>query len=551
LSVLALLLHVAFGSSHSEAPSTAVAAGADITDFYMFRSYEEGGVDAVTFIINSSPLQSPFAGPNYYGFSPAHFYQLHLTTGCVEEHVFSFYFGANLGGATGTVEEYDFNGCTHNYTINSITSEEGVTIDVKNADNTVNTTQFIPLKALGLFTAGPNVDGQNYFEYFHVDYSTSSTGFPRDSLAVDLEIPYPNVGSNTFSLDTYEAYLAQNEGFVHDVDLTPFCAATGRVFAGQRADSFSVNLGRIFDRLNMNPIPGFPSSVVDDDTNNLLSDKNVQTIALEIPLACITAISDNGVIGGWATTSELYHDALDNHLVGAQFSRLGNPLVNEVAIGLKDKQLFSISPPSGDAAFANYVLYPSLPAIIDAVFLGFVQENVAGASGLTNLAPTNLPRVDLSLIFLNGLPNLNSPTVNGCELMRLNSTVSPTAFEAQENMGVLALDVAGYPNGRRPGDDVVDISLRAMMGVMCTNCEVFGTALGLDVCTAIGCADPATTAPVGGVNFLDGAPQNAAQFTEAFPYLNIPHSGETVNVVQSDLDGGRSDSSASSLEWIF
>jgi hypothetical protein len=284
----------------------------------------------------------------------------------------------------------------------------------------------------------------------------------------------------------------------------------------------------------------------------LLSDKNVQTIALEIPLSCFTGLNtDNGVIGGWATSSELYHDVLDNHLVGAQFSRLGNPLVNELAIGLKDKQLFSISPPSDDAVFANYVLYPSLPAIIDAVFLGFVQENVDGASGLTNLAPTNLPRVDLALIFLFGLPNLNQPTLNGCELMRLNTTVPPTAFEAQENMGVLALDVAGYPNGRRPGDDVVDISLRAMMGVMCTNCGVFGTALGLDVCAAIGCADPAATAPVGGVNFLDGAPQNAAQFTETFPYLNIPHSGETVNVVQSDLDSGRSDSSASALEWIF
>jgi hypothetical protein len=527
-------------SSHSEAPSTAVAAGADITDLYMFRSYEAGR-DAVTFIINSSPLQSPFAGPNYYGFSAGHFYQLHLSTDCTDNHVFSFYFGANLGGPTGNVDEYDFDGCAHNYNIVTITSQTGIEIDVLNADGSVNTSTPIPLKALGVYTTGDDqVGSQNYFEFFHVDYSTNGTGFPRQSLAADLDIPYPNVGDNTFPGDSYAAYLEENDQFVHTIGLGAFCTSQGRVFAGQRADSFSVNLGRIFDRLNFNPIPGFASSVVDDDANNQLRNKNVQTIALEIPLSCMEAIATGGVVGAWATVSELYHDIADNHLVGAQFSRLGNPLVNEVAIGLVDKQLYSISPPSGDLQFAPYVFFPSLPAIINAVYLPFVQAEIAPT--LTNLAPVNLPRQDLVAIFLTGMPTVNQ--VGLCEMMRLNVSIPPVRDPLeQHNMGILGLDLAGYPNGRRPGDDVVDISMRAMMGVVCARCEEFGDALGADVCAALECTPD--DAPIGGVELLDGAPQNAMQFTTTFPYLNQPHSGATGNVVRGN---GGSSSSASEVE---
>jgi len=197
---------------------------------------------------------------------------------------------------------------------------------------------------------------------------------------------------------------------------------------------------------------------------------------------------------------------------------------------LRDKAIWSQTEPKNDltAGFAPYVFFPSLPAIIDALFLSAVQTLSGFGTNLTTLAP-NVPRNDLVAVFFNGVPGITDlgPTSTTVEYIRLNTSVNPTPLDTQINLGVIGGDTAGYPNGRRPGDDVVDISLRVVMGVLCT--------INLN-CT------PAD-APVGAFPFTDGAPQNAGQFQSGFPWLNTPNPGATT------VDGSfcsESDSSSNS-----
>jgi hypothetical protein len=185
-----------------------------------------------------------------------------------------------------------------------------------------------------------------------------------------------------------------------------------------------------------------------------------------------------------------------------QVSRLGMPLVNEVVIGLKDKDRFNASKPAADKQFGTYVTNPTLPALIEILY---------GAQGAK--APTKFPRMDLVATFLTGIPTINQPTVNpkpvASEMLRLNTSKPITAAGAQQRLGVVAGDIAGFPNGRRPGDDVVDIALRVVMGKLCT--------------LNIGCA-PAD-APAGTIQFTDGAYLDEKMTNTTFPYLKSPIPG--------------------------
>ena len=194
-----------------------------------------------------------------------------------------------------------------------------------------------------------------------------------------------------------------------------------------------------------------------------------------------------------------------------QVSRLGMPLVNEVVIGLKDKDKFNASKPKDDAAnFADYVTHPTLPALVETLF---------GAK-----APTNFPRTDLMTAFLTGLPTVNRPgNITGlgaggplAEMLRLNTSIAATAAAAQNSLGVVAGDAAGFPNGRRLGDDVVDVSLRVAMGALCT-------VTGATDTLKVGCKPG--DAPAGGVAFVDGSRTKATDYRTAFPYVNPPLPG--------------------------
>jgi hypothetical protein len=173
--------------------------------------------------------------------------------------------------------------------------------------------------------------------------------------------------------------------------------------------------------------------------------------------------------------------------------------VNEVVIGLKDKDRFNHSKPSGDGQFADYVTNPTLPALVEILY---------GSAGAK--APTNFPRNDLVAAFLTGVKGLNQPAnVVASEMLRLNTSIAPTASGAQKRLGVIDGDNAGFPNGRRPGDDVVDIALRVMMGKLCT--------------LNLGCA-PAD-APAGALRFTDGAYLDETFIAASFPYLKTPLPG--------------------------
>lgn len=291
--------------------------------------------------------------------------------------------------------------------------------------------------------------------------------------------PVDNIGNK--SIPNYASYASK---YVYNVDI-PGCAGQGRLFVGQRKDPFVVNLGEIFDLVNLNP------AGPRDGTHNTLSHKNVTTLALEVPAECLTRGGDP-VIGGW-TTASLPKYRMINNLANAletrsdiqtavgpmvQVSRLGAPLVNEVVIGLKDKDRFNNSEPVWDKQFANYVVNPSLPVLLHVLY------------GDAAKVP-HTPRNDLVTAFLTGVPGLNQPKhVTPSEQLRLNTSIPPTAPDKQNDLGVLGGDLAGFPNGRRPYDDVVDIALRVVEGALCGQ---------------IGKCGDQTSDPNDGVPYTDGA----------------------------------------------
>ena len=223
------------------------------------------------------------------------------------------------------------------------------------------------------------------------------------------------------------------------------------------------------------------------------ADKNVTTIALELPIACVKAASSN-IVGAWTTASQRQARLLNgaptsghvtppkNGGAWTQVSRLGMPLVNEVVIGLKDKDKFNAAKPKDDGQFADYVTNPTLPALINILF--------KDAVGLPNLAPTNFPRTDLVAAFLTGVEGVNKPTgVAASEMLRLNLGLAPTPKATQSNLGVLGGDLAGFPNGRRPGDDVVLLvdflneAADTRHGALDPRDRGLGLAAGLGACT--------------------------------------------------------------------
>ena len=224
-----------------------------------------------------------------------------------------------------------------------------------------------------------------------------------------------NVGTKTFP--DYNAYA---NAHIHEVNI-PGSSKPGRVFVGQRKDPFVVNLGETFDLINISTSPLGPV----DANKDSLHYKNVTSIILEIPKEALVA-QGKPVLGSWTTASKVTPAGLVQH------SRLGNPLVNEVVIGLRDKDKFNASEPKDDlASFADYVTHPTLPAIIELLY---------GAAGAK--APNLYPRTDLVAAFVTGVSGLNSNGGAG-EMVRLNTDVPATARESQNNLGV----IAGFSKG--------------------------------------------------------------------------------------------------------
>jgi uncharacterized protein DUF4331 len=484
----------ALASSHREAPFITEHPKVDGTDLYMFRSYETGREGFVTLIANYLPLQNSYGGPNYFTLDPDAVYDIHIDNDgdAREDLTFRFRFKNEI---------------------------QNLSLDVGNPGNTQSVA--VPVITTVPGGVGPGVldrNGLNVIETYSVELirgDRRNFGRSLSDLAGGMNPtvftkPVDNVGSK--SIPDYAAYAANH---VYNVAI-PGCQH-GRVFVGQRQEPFAVNLGEVFDLVNTNAV-GPPDGEV-----NIIGGENITSLILEVPISCLTANSDP-VIGGWTTASLPQVKILNptprfdaekgrtNASVegGAltQVSRLGSPLVNEVVIGLRDKDRFNASRPVQDPQFLSYVTNPTLPELLEALF---------GSLGVR--APNNFPRNDLVAVFLTGIPGLTKPATLSApgEMLRLNTGIAPKQREAQVNLGVLGGDTAGFPNGRRPGDDVVDIELRAAMGVLCT----------LNDPATFGCA-PAD-APTGNLPFTDGATISAADFGASFPYLNTPIPGSPSN----------------------
>jgi len=479
LTIFCTLVISIHGASHSEAPGSSNLPGTDATDLYAFQSYEPGRGGFTTFIANYNPRHPPFGGPNYYALDPNFYYNIYID---------------NTGEGT-----YDM--IFQFQMINELAAGgRGIALLV-GKDQVV----YQPLKAVGQIVAGNN-SNLNFLEYYRLNVinTAGASGFVTDvaSGSTTLKKPFDYAGTKTEP--NYQAYAAQ---YYYTIAI-PGCSTNGRVFVGQRADPFSINIGKIFDLINFIPIDGsgtggFPGGIVNDKSNNILRWLNIVSFILEVPTTCVTG-AGNGVIGTWTATRSIKGNR--------QKSRLGNPLVNELLIGLPDKDKWSRRKPSQDGLLNRYIAFPTFPAIVSALFLGPVNSVLK--TNFPSLAPTNYPRTDLQAIFLTGIASINQLSVppNGgfVEYLRLNTSIAPTPQGNQSSLGVILGDNAGYPNGRRPGDDVIDITLRAAMGVLCT--------LPLPYCTK-------AQAPIGGAALIDGAPRSANDFPNAWPYLNTPTAG--------------------------
>lgn len=442
----------ALASSHREAPLIIADPLADNTDVYAFRSTESGREGFVTLIANFIPFEEPSGGPHFYKFDDTVVYAIKVD---------------NTGDG-----------------VADITYEFRFTNRYPNPDT-----------ILGMAT-GPitSLADPDYTEP-QVYSVTRITSAGSTMLADGLITPPCNIGSRT--TPNYESALAQPA--IYPV------TGGGRVFAGQRDEGFYINVGGVFDTLNL--------PVTENGGTDGLAGFNVNTLALEVPVAALTRggtvptgpTANNAVIGVWATASRAVTRTFNFNLQSLvlpsqrQVSRLGNPLVNEVVIPLGRKDAFNASEPKDDAQFAAFVVDPQLAKLLNAVF---------------GLAVPPAPRNDLVAVFATGIPAGAVPGVptfttflsdgNPHEMMRLNVAIPPTAAGSRSRLGLLGGDIAGFPNGRRVGDDVTDIELRAVAG---------GTPFTPQFNVA-----PNNT-------LGDGVPQNDVDYLDRFPYLGTPHSG--------------------------
>lgn len=509
---------VVWASSHREAPFIAKSPAVDGTDFYMFDSYETGRSGYVTILANYQPLQDAYGGPNYFGLDPDALYEISIDNDGDGKEDLTFQFDFDSALASGG------NGATLQV------GPSGMTKDIA-----------LPFQVFSPLATGVNGEaGRNVLDTYKVTLVRGNrrTGTPTPiastSGAMVFEKPFDNIGAK--SIPSYATYANQ---FQYAIDI-PGCTVSGvasgthgRLFVGQRKEGFSVNLGQVFDLVNFvaGTNDGIHANVIGarDQGFNKLANKNITTIALEVPASCLTKSTTTTVIGGWTTASVRQARVINPTATftepareggpWAQVSRVGMPLVNEVVIGLKDKDKFNSSEPKDDVQFADYVTNPSLPEVLELLY-----------GGIGVRAPNNFPRTDLVTAFLQGVPNVNA---NGAtaEYVRLNTAIPPTPAASQNPYGALGCfsaptattdavlstsladcDPAGFPNGRRPGDDVVDIALRVSMGALVNTTSA----------PAPGCLHAAQT---GCIPYVDGAGVSYADFDNAFPYLKAPIAG--------------------------
>lgn len=446
-------------ASHREAPITALDQKADITDWFAFVSPEHP--DRVVMILNVDPFLEPSNGPNYFPFDPGILYEMHVdnNNNGDDDITFQFRFQTEIrqpGVFTGFVG---------------------------------NLAGIPPITALD----GAGSEGLSLRQTYAVTLVKNHRRIDLTKGQKLFAVP-TNVGPRT--MPDYDGLRQQG---IYEL------GEGVRVFAGTVADPFFIDLGAAFDSLNFRMAAGggvlSPDVDADDAHNyapNTLAGFNVNSIVLEVPIRMLTCDGKvhgpgdkQAVIGTYGSTSRRrlsirqHLDAENDGHRFAQVQRMGNALINELLIGTGSKDRWSMDDPQNDGQFADFFLHPLLADI-------FASIGIPVPSG---------PRVDLL-----PLVQYMAPICPGCgpddkgpiaDLLRLNTGIPPTAAGQQKRLGFLAGDLSGYPNGRRLGDDVVDISARAVGGILADPSQ-FNTRIGDGVNTA-------TTPPLSSFPFVPAA----------------------------------------------
>ncbi len=469
-------------TSHREAPKISQDPVADNTDLYAFVSPDRS--DTVTILANYIPLEEPAGGPNFNQFGDDVLYEILI----------------------------DNNG----------DGKEDVTYQFRFKNKIINPDTFLYNTGQISSLDDPNWNMRQF-------YSVTKVSGPRRSgdrtvLATDLASPPVNIGPRSTPNYTSLANAA-----IHDLN------GAGTVFAGQRDEAFFVDLGSIFDLAALRPVQSLhliptPGNAPGVDTTKGFS---VHTIAIQVPKSELTSVSlsdptaASSSIGIWATASRrrarVLHNAEpededDALLTEAgqfiQVSRLGEPLINEVIIPLGDKDRWNNQEPVNDSQFLKYYTNPELQNLLPVLYPG-VFPNLAK---LLTQPPANRLRNDLVAILLTGVPNGVVPGFTGnftgstqADLLRLNLAISPS--NTPSRLGLLGGDVAGFPNGRRVTDDVIDIEVKAVAGAVYNLVNPSFTP------------DPNISAISDGVDTNPIQQPNTGNFLSTFPYLPHPVSG--------------------------
>jgi hypothetical protein len=458
-------------SSHREAPEIAKDPVADSTDVYAFVSPDQPST--VTLIANYIPLQGPAGGPNFYAFGDDVLYEIHVDN--------------NADGRADITYQFRFK------------------TELRNPDTFLYNTG--PILSLD----SPNWNRRQTYTVTRMAHGTSEV------LAWGLTTPPCNIGP--LSTPNY-ATLAS--AAVHALP------SGIKVFAGQRAEGFYVDLGAVFDLGDLRPFEqlhaqyGLGAFTKPAPGVNATAQLNVHSIAIQVPTGQLLWGGAHGqpadpgsVIGVWTSASRqkvFLWDADTGTGVHSgpwhQVSRLGNPLFNEVLVGIGHKDQWNALPPSEDKRFADRVAHPELAALLPALYPGVFPN-------LDALNKSGKPRVDLEAILLTGIPSGIIPGFQNntgsvlADMLRLNTAIPPSTSPSQ--LGLLGGDLAGFPNGRRVFDDVVTIELRAIAGVTVPLVDKTFTP------------DAAAGAVTDGLD----ASSVPSGYLSSFPYLGTPYSGFT------------------------
>ncbi len=457
IAAAAIAVPLSVGSSHREAPNIMLDPTADNTDVYAYTANDAPG--ALTIVSNWIPGQVPANGPNFFRFDDRARYYVNID---------------NKGDGKPNV---------------------GYLFRFK---TTLNNPSSFLYAGPGTSNFGdPGLNVEQRYRVIRQELNKNGKVKERKTLAKNVPVAPSNVGPKTFP--TYQNFVNAS---------TKTLADGTKVFVGQRDDPFFVDLGATFDAINLRSGTGNVGGGKDD-----LSGYSISSIVLQIPEEKVTKngqpvageSASNAVVGVWSSTERRKlevtnrdFDASTKSKIGkrgengskarnpwVQVSRLGNPLINEAVIPLGKKDKFNRTTPDNDAAnFGEFALEPELAAVLNALF---------------NVGAPETGRTDIVQALFQGLPGLNEHSGKNAgtpvDTIKVNLGTAPATTPSR--FGVIGGDTAGFPNGRRLGDDVVDIVLQVVAGILVDN-----------------------PVPLG-----DGVDVNDKPFLGTFPYLANPTSG--------------------------